>query len=204
VWRKREAATDMKDFEKKLGYEFKNQRLLINALTHSSYANENRGEGYSSNERLEFLGDSVLGVVAASYLYSVEPPLPEGRMTKLRAELVCETALHQAALELELGRYLRLGRGEERTGGARAHLHPGGCRGGGYRRDVPGRRLYRGKKLYNGARPGGSRCERGACRRLEDRTAGAGAAESRTGANIPSDFRERPPTMTSHLPLRLR
>ena len=91
----------MKDFEKKLGYEFKNQRLLINALTHSSYANENRGEGYSSNERLEFLGDSVLGVVAASYLYSVEPPLPEGRMTKLRAELVCETALHQAALELE-------------------------------------------------------------------------------------------------------
>ena len=107
----------MKEFEKKLGYEFKNQRLLINALTHSSYANENRGEGYSSNERLEFLGDSVLGVVAASYLYSVEPPLPEGRMTKLRAELVCETALHQAALELELGRYLRLGRGEERTGG---------------------------------------------------------------------------------------
>lgn len=107
----------MKGLEDKLGYRFKNRGILTNALTHSSYANENRSEGYSSNERLEFLGDSVLGVVTAEYLYAVEPPLPEGRMTKLRAELVCEGALHSVALELELGRYLRLGKGEEHTGG---------------------------------------------------------------------------------------
>jgi ribonuclease-3 len=107
----------MKELEEKLGYKFRDRRILKNALTHSSYANENRAEGYTSNERLEFLGDSVLGFVTASYLYAVTPPLPEGRMTKLRAELVCEGALHKAALELELGGYLRLGRGEERTGG---------------------------------------------------------------------------------------
>jgi ribonuclease-3 len=107
----------MRELEGKLGHSFADESLLINALTHSSYANENRAEGYSSNERLEFLGDSVLGVVTAEYLYAVDPPLPEGRMTKLRAELVCESALHRVALELELGRYIRLGRGEERTGG---------------------------------------------------------------------------------------
>ena len=107
----------MKKLEERLGYTFRDGSLLKNALTHSSYANENRAEGYSSNERLEFLGDSVLGVVTAEYLFAVTPPLPEGRMTKLRAELVCETALHAVALELELGKYIRLGRGEERTGG---------------------------------------------------------------------------------------
>lgn len=110
-------SADLKDFEKKLGYTYKDRRLLINALTHSSYANENKGEGYSSNERLEFLGDSVLGVVAAEYLYAVNPSMPEGSMTKLRAELVCEGALHAVALTLGLGRYIRLGRGEEHTGG---------------------------------------------------------------------------------------
>ena len=107
----------MTALEEKLGYGFRDGSLLTNALTHSSYANENRAEGGSSNERLEFLGDSVLGVVTAEYLYAVTPPLPEGSMTKLRAELVCEGALHKAALELELGASLRLGRGEERTGG---------------------------------------------------------------------------------------
>ena len=107
----------MKELEEKLGYRFRDKALLANALTHSSYANEKRADGYSCNERLEFLGDSVLGFVTADYLYAVTPPLPEGKMTKLRAELVCETALHRVALQLGLGKYLRLGRGEERTGG---------------------------------------------------------------------------------------
>lgn len=107
----------MKELERKIGYEFKNPELLKNALTHSSYANENRNEGMSSNERLEFLGDSVLGFVTAKHLYSMQPELPEGKMTRLRAELVCEHSLYGVAQDLELGRYLRMGHGEERNGG---------------------------------------------------------------------------------------
>ncbi len=107
----------MKQLEEKLGYEFKNGALLLNALTHSSYANENRAEGVPSNERLEFLGDSVLGFAAAKHLYAVEPSLPEGKMTRLRAELVCEHSLYGVAKELELGAYLRMGHGEEKNGG---------------------------------------------------------------------------------------
>ena len=107
----------MKELERKIGYEFKNPELLKNALTHSSYANENRNEGMSSNERLEFLGDSVLGFVTAKHLYSMRPELPEGKMTRLRAELVCEHSLYGVAQDLELGRYLRMGHGEERNGG---------------------------------------------------------------------------------------
>lgn len=107
----------MKELEKKLNYTFKNSELLKNALTHSSYANENRAEGISSNERLEFLGDSVLGFVTAKHLYSMQPTLSEGKMTRLRAELVCEQSLHGVALDLDLGRYLRMGHGEEKNGG---------------------------------------------------------------------------------------
>jgi len=107
----------MQQFERNLGYSFKNKSLLINALTHSSYANENKREGYSSNERLEFLGDSVLGFVTASFLFNTVSQLPEGKMTKLRSELVCETALHNVAVKLDLGKYIRLGNGEEKTGG---------------------------------------------------------------------------------------
>ena len=107
----------MKQLEEKLGYRFKNAALLKNALTHSSYANENREEGVPSNERLEFLGDSVLGFVAAKHLYAVEPSMPEGKMTRLRAELVCEHSLYGVAKELELGEYLRMGHGEEKNGG---------------------------------------------------------------------------------------
>ena len=107
----------MKQLEEKLGYKFKNRALLLNALTHSSYANENREEGVPSNERLEFLGDSVLGFAAAKHLYSVEPSLPEGKMTRLRAELVCEHSLYGVAMELDLGSYLRMGHGEEKNGG---------------------------------------------------------------------------------------
>lgn len=107
----------MKELEKRLNYTFKNSELLKNALTHSSYANENRAEGISSNERLEFLGDSVLGFVTAKHLYSMQPTLSEGKMTRLRAELVCEQSLHGVALDLDLGRYLRMGHGEEKNGG---------------------------------------------------------------------------------------
>ncbi len=107
----------MTDLEKKLDYSFRDQSLLSTALTHSSYANENRAAGVVCNERLEFLGDSVLGVLVAGRLYHREPELPEGDMTRLRAELVCEQSLAAVAAELELGRHLRLGRGEEHTGG---------------------------------------------------------------------------------------
>ena len=107
----------MEAIEAKLGYKFQNRALLINALTHSSYANENRGRSCESNERLEFLGDSVLGMVVADALYNRFPELPEGRMTRLRAQLVCEESLHRVAAQLGLGEYIRLGRGEEHTGG---------------------------------------------------------------------------------------
>lgn len=97
-----------------IGHHFKDISLLKTALTHSSYANE---RGCQSYERLEFMGDSILGYVCAEFLYRHEPTLPEGRMTKLRAELVCEQSLHKVAIELGLGAYLRLGKGEENSGG---------------------------------------------------------------------------------------
>ena len=106
----------MDKLEEKIGYHFHDRELLTTALTHSSYANEKHGD-IQSYERLEFLGDSILGYVTAEFLYTHEPRLPEGRMTRLRAELVCEISLHKTALELGLGRYMRLGRGEEHTGG---------------------------------------------------------------------------------------
>ena len=107
----------MDELEAKIGYSFKDRALLRTALTHSSYANERHGGDCQSYERLEFLGDSILGLITAEFLYAHEPRLPEGRMTKLRAELVCESSLHRVALKLELGKYMRLGRGEEHTGG---------------------------------------------------------------------------------------
>ena len=106
----------MDKLEVKIGYCFKNRELLTTALTHSSYTNE-RHDSLDCYERLEFLGDSILGVVTAEFLYRHKPKLPEGRMTRLRAELVCEVSLHKVALSLGLGQYMRLGRGEERTGG---------------------------------------------------------------------------------------
>lgn len=106
----------MEKLEQKIGYRFHNRELLVTALTHSSYANERHGEA-QSYERQEFLGDSILGLVTAEFLFTHEPPLPEGRMTRMRAELVCEASLHKTALELGLGSYMRLGRGEEHTGG---------------------------------------------------------------------------------------
>lgn len=107
----------MEELERKLGYAFKDRTLLETALNHSSYANENRVAGLESNERLEFLGDSVLGQIVATYLFRIYPKMPEGQMTRLRAELVCEQSLHAVAQKLDLGRYIKLGRGEEHTGG---------------------------------------------------------------------------------------
>ena len=106
----------MTALEEKLGYEFQDRRLLENALTHSSCANESRGR-LSSNERLEFLGDSILGMVVAEHLYRNHPDLPEGDLTRTRAALVCEESL--VAKELSLGEYLHLGKGEEAGGGRR-------------------------------------------------------------------------------------
>ena len=107
----------MTELEKSIGYEFKNISLLETALNHSSYANEIHTEGVYSYERLEFLGDSILGFVTADFLYNHRVKLPEGQMTRQRAELVCEESLHKVALELNLGKYMKLGRGEENTGG---------------------------------------------------------------------------------------
>lgn len=110
---------ELKVLEKKLGYTFHNIDLLRAALYHSSYANEHRAAGISSNERLEFLGDAVLGFVTAEHLYKKHPDLPEGDLTRIRAALVCEDSLHEVAQSLALGEYLQLGRGEEQGGGRR-------------------------------------------------------------------------------------
>ncbi|MCC8181630.1 MAG: ribonuclease III [Clostridiales bacterium] len=107
----------MKTLEEKLGYRFQDQSLLENALTHSSYANEHHAGHSQSNERLEFLGDSVLGMVVADYLYRSFPTLPEGDLTRMRASLVCEGNLVNVAALWDLGAYLRLGKGEEICGG---------------------------------------------------------------------------------------
>ncbi len=107
----------MESLEKKLGYTFRNKALLSEALNHSSYANEHRRQGMESNERLEFLGDSVLGFVTAEFLFLRHPDLPEGDLTRIRAALVCEESLHEVAQGLGLGEHLKLGRGEEAGGG---------------------------------------------------------------------------------------
>ncbi|HJB56236.1 MAG TPA: ribonuclease III [Candidatus Flavonifractor intestinipullorum] len=107
----------MQPLEETLGYTFRDPALLDNALTHSSYANENRSKGSQSNERLEFLGDSVLGMVTADYLYRTHPDLPEGDLTRTRAALVCEESLVEVARAWDLGKYLKLGRGESAGGG---------------------------------------------------------------------------------------
>ena len=100
-----------------LGYHFHKASLLEQALTHTSYANENREGCHGHNERLEFLGDSILGFVVAEYLYRSFPNRPEGELTRMRAELVCERSLAVMAQEINLGPHLRLGKGEERSGG---------------------------------------------------------------------------------------
>ena len=108
----------IKDLEAAIGYRFKNISLLQNALAHSSYANERWHDSLKSNERLEFLGDSILGMVTAEYLYRNFPDRPEGDLTRMRADMVCERALAVVADRIDLGRHLLLGNGEE-TGGGR-------------------------------------------------------------------------------------
>lgn len=108
----------MKELQEKLNYQFKDSGLIGTALTHSSYANEHRCQ---SNERLEFLGDSVLGMVTAMHLYKTFPDLPEGKMTRMRAEIVCEMSLWEVADKLGFGDKLRLGKGEALTGGRNRH-----------------------------------------------------------------------------------
>lgn len=107
----------METLESKLQYTFRNRFLLSEALNHSSYANEHRSAQVSSNERLEFLGDSVLGFVTAEFLFKTYGKLPEGDLTRIRAALVCEQSLHEVAKSLDLGQYLKLGKGEEAGGG---------------------------------------------------------------------------------------
>ena len=107
----------MKELENKLNYTFRDKEILHHALTHSSYANEHRDGGICSNERLEFLGDSVLGMIVADHLYRTHTGLSEGDLTRLRAGLVCENSLVEAARRLELGGYLKLGKGEDAGGG---------------------------------------------------------------------------------------
>ena len=107
----------IKDLETAIGYRFKNITLLQNALTHSSYANEYWHNSLMSNERLEFLGDSILGMVVAEHLYRNFPDRPEGELTRMRADMVCEQALAKVADRLDLGTHLLLGHGEEQGGG---------------------------------------------------------------------------------------
>ena len=107
----------IKDLETAIGYRFRNIQLLHNALTHSSYANERWHNSLLSNERLEFLGDSVLGMLVAEYLYRNFPDRPEGELTRMRADMVCEQTLAAAANKIGIGEHLMLGHGEERLGG---------------------------------------------------------------------------------------
>ena len=108
----------MTDLQNKIGYQFKNPALLNEALTHSSYANEHKSQHIKYNERLEFLGDSVLSIVVSDYIYKNCPELPEGELTKLRASLVCEKSLYEFAKKIDLGKYLILSKGERHNGGA--------------------------------------------------------------------------------------
>ena len=107
----------IKDLEEAIGYRFQNITLLQNALTHSSYANERWHNSLLSNERLEFLGDSILGMVVAEHLYKQFPDRPEGELTKMRADMVCESSLALIADKIGLGQHLLLGHGEDRLGG---------------------------------------------------------------------------------------
>ena len=107
----------IKDLEAAIGYRFKNITLLQNALAHSSYANERWHNSLMSNERLEFLGDSILGMVVAEFLYHNFADRPEGELTRMRADMVCETSLARIAEQVDLGKHLLLGHGEEQGGG---------------------------------------------------------------------------------------
>ena len=105
------------ELQSKIGYSFKNRDLLKQALTHSSFANEQKINKLKNYERLEFLGDAVLELVSSEFLFKENPQMPEGQLTKLRASMVCEPALAYCAKDIDLGSYMLLGKGEETTGG---------------------------------------------------------------------------------------
>lgn len=105
------------ELEKEIGYVFQNRAILKQALTHSSYANEQKIRKNGDYERLEFLGDAVLELISSEFLFKEHPDMTEGKLTKLRSSLVCEPALAQCAKEINLGSYMLLGKGEESTGG---------------------------------------------------------------------------------------
>lgn len=111
----RKAVYNISKFEETINYTFENKSYILEALTHSSYSNENKN--YKFNERLEFLGDSVLSIIISDYLFKTEKELPEGELTKLRANIVCEESLSEVASQINLGNFLLLGKGEEATGG---------------------------------------------------------------------------------------
>ena len=117
MYSKKELININKKFEENIKYEFKNKNLLVMALTHSSYTNENKKQVYSSNERLEFLGDSVLSVVISEFLYLNNEDMAEGDMSKIRSGIVCETSLAIVAKHIGLDKFLLFGKGEELTGG---------------------------------------------------------------------------------------
>ena len=107
----------LKEFQEIIGYKFTNEEYLRVALTHSSYAHENKNKNIKFNERLEFLGDSVLGLIVSKYIFENYPQLPEGNLTKIRAAVVCEKSLYERTMDIDLGKYLILGKGEIQTGG---------------------------------------------------------------------------------------
>lgn len=107
----------IKEFQERTNYQFVNESILVEALTHSSFANEKKGKRIHHNERLEFLGDAVLSIVVSDYLFDKYEGLAEGDLTKIRARVVCETTLGDVAKKFDLGNFIRFGRGEEMTGG---------------------------------------------------------------------------------------
>lgn len=107
----------IKELEEKIGYEFKKKELIWQALTHSSFSNEQKINKYKNYERLEFLGDAVLELLSSQFFFETYPDMPKGEMTKLRSSMVCELALAYCARDISLGDYLLLGKGEEITGG---------------------------------------------------------------------------------------
>ena len=107
----------LNELEEKIGYQYKEKALLEQALTHSSFANEQKINKSKNYERLEFLGDAVLELVSSDFLFKSNPDMPEGQLTRTRASMVCEPALAYCARDLELDKFIRLGKGEEMTGG---------------------------------------------------------------------------------------
>ena len=109
--------TELNNFLETLGYRFQNEEILKIALNHSSYSNENKSKRIQNNERLEFLGDSVLSLIVSNHIFRKYSELPEGEMTKIRASVVCESTLKELAMDLDIGSFIKLGKGEELTGG---------------------------------------------------------------------------------------